>query len=108
MRAVAVLVTLGVLAGPSLQRDLPEIQSKAMVVLDAETGREIHGKAVDEVRPIASTTKIFVAMAVRQHNLPLDGWTEITRGDAAAAKGGARTRLDIRGRSATATSCARC
>ena len=96
MRAAAVLVTLGVLAGPSFAEDLPEIQSKAMVVLDAETGREIHGKAADEVRPIASTTKIFVAMAVRKHNLPLDGWTEITRGDAAAARGGARTRLDVR------------
>lgn len=96
MRAFAVLAVLGALAGSSFAEDLPEIQSKAMIVLDAETGREIHGKAADEVRPIASTTKIFVAMAVRKRNLPLDGWTEITRVDVEAARGGARTRLALR------------
>jgi D-alanyl-D-alanine endopeptidase (penicillin-binding protein 7) len=64
------------------------------VVLDAETGAEIFGKDADEIRPIASTTKIFVAMAVRKQ-LDLDGWTEITKVDAHHAIGGARTRLDI-------------
>ena len=96
MRALVVVVALGVLAGPTFAEDLPEIHSKAMVVLDAETGGEIHGKSADEVRPIASTTKIFVAMVVRRRGLDLDGWTEITRADVEAAKGGARTRLDIR------------
>ena len=38
-----------------------------------ETGAEIFGKSADEVRPIASTTKIFVAMAVRKKGLDLDG-----------------------------------
>ncbi|HEX8113137.1 MAG TPA: serine hydrolase, partial [Kofleriaceae bacterium] len=55
---------------------------------------ELFAKDADEVRPIASTTKIFVAMAVRKH-LDLDGWTEITKVDAHYAAGGARTRLDI-------------
>jgi len=95
VRAFAVIFALGVLAGPAFAEDLPEIQSKAMVVLDAETGREIHGKAADEIRPIASTTKIFVAMAVRKHDLPLDGWTAIARVDVEAARGGARTRLAL-------------
>ena len=45
--------------------------------------------------PIASTTKIFVAMAIRKKGLDLDGWTEITKADAQEAKGGARTRLDV-------------
>ena len=63
-------------------------------MLDAATGDELFGKEADEPRPIASTTKIFVAMAVRKR-LDLDGWTEITRSDAQAAIGGARTRLDI-------------
>src|SRR5262249_19395903 len=62
--------------------------------LDAETGAEIFGKDADEIRPIASTTKIFVAMAVRKQ-LDLEGWTEIARVDARYASGGARTRLDI-------------
>lgn len=67
-----------------------------MVVLDAQTGAEIYGKSADEVRPIASTTKIFVAMVVRKRKLDLDGWTEITRTDVEAAKGGSRTRLDLK------------
>jgi D-alanyl-D-alanine endopeptidase (penicillin-binding protein 7) len=94
--ALGALGALGVLGGTAAADDLPEIQSKAMVVLDAETGAELHGKAADEVRPIASTTKIFVAMVVRKHGIALDGWTEITRVDVEAAKGGSRTRLDLK------------
>jgi D-alanyl-D-alanine endopeptidase (penicillin-binding protein 7) len=96
VRALAVLVALGLLAGPAHAEDLPEIQSKAMVVLDAETGRELHGKAADEIRPIASTTKIFVAMVVRKRGIALDAWTQIRRVDVEAARGGARTRLDLK------------
>ncbi|HEY5944186.1 MAG TPA: serine hydrolase [Kofleriaceae bacterium] len=76
--------------------DLPEVKSKSVVVMDAETGAEIFGKDADEIRAIASTTKIFVALAVRKKGLDLDGWTEITRADAKQARGGAKTRLDIR------------
>src|SRR5688500_18786511 len=76
--------------------ELPEVKSKAVAVIDAETGAEIFGKNADDIRAIASTTKIFVAMAVRKKNIDLDGWTEITRVDVKQARGGARTRLDIR------------
>lgn len=65
------------------------------MVLDAETGAELFGKDADRIVPIASTTKIFVAMVVRKRGLDLDGWTQITRTDVKAALGGARTRLDI-------------
>ncbi len=75
--------------------DLPDIHSRSAVVIDADTGTELYGKAADEVRPIASTTKIFVAMVVRAHDLDLDGWTAISKTDASYARGGARTRLDI-------------
>lgn len=100
-RFVTLLVlaaTLG--AGPGRARaekptQLPEIRSRAAVVLDSRTGAEVYGKQADEVRPIASTTKIFVAMAVRRKGIELDGWTEIIRDDARAAAGGSRTRLDI-------------
>lgn len=74
---------------------LPAIRSRAAVVLDARTGAEVYGKDADTVRAIASTTKIFVAMAVRKKSIELDGWTEILREDAKAAVGGSRTRLDI-------------
>jgi serine-type D-Ala-D-Ala endopeptidase (penicillin-binding protein 7) len=95
MRPLVLWVIVGVLAGPAWAGDLPEIKSKAMVVIDAETGAEIFGKEADEIRAIASTTKIFVAMAVRKKGLDLDGWTTITREDARSARGGSRTRLDV-------------
>lgn len=96
MRVLAVVAGLGMLAGPTFAEDLPEIRSKAMVVLDAETGAELQGKAADEVRPIASTTKIFVAMVVRRRGIALDGWTAINRVDVEEARGGSRTRLDYK------------
>lgn len=72
-----------------------ELKSRNAVVIDLATGAELLGKSPDEIRPIASTTKVFVALAVRQAKIDLDGWTEIQRDDANLAKGGARTRLDI-------------
>lgn len=100
MRSLIGWVAVGVLlcvpgARPAWADDLPEVKSRAAVVIDAETGAEIFGKDADEIRPIASTTKIFVAMAIRKKGIDLDGWTEITRSDAKQARGGARTRLDI-------------
>ena len=99
MRTLSSWVVLGVLcvigSRPTWADDLPDIKSRAAIVMDAETGAEIFGKDADEIRAIASTTKIYVAMAVRQHGLDLDGWTEITRSDAKSARGGARTRLDV-------------
>jgi len=80
---------------PVFASELPEIRSPAAVVLDTSTGAELFGKNPDEVRPIASTTKIFVALAVRRRGIDLEGWTEITRVDVKAARGGAKTRLDL-------------
>jgi D-alanyl-D-alanine endopeptidase (penicillin-binding protein 7) len=95
MRALVLCAVLGVLATRNAHAsDAPSVQSRSAVVLDAATGEQIFGKDADEVRAIASTTKIFVAMAVRKH-LDLDAWTEITKVDAHHAAGGARTRLDI-------------
>ncbi len=76
-------------------KDLPRVRSEAAAVLDVGTGAAAFAKEANEVRPIASTTKIFVAMAVRRKGIDLDAWTEITRADFSAARGGARTRLDI-------------
>ena len=88
-------LVIGVLARPTFADDTsPELRSKAAVVLDAESGAEIFAKDADQIRPIASTTKIFVAMVVRKRGLDLDAWTKITRDDVEEARGGARTRLD--------------
>jgi serine-type D-Ala-D-Ala endopeptidase (penicillin-binding protein 7) len=96
MRPFVLWVIVGVLARSAAADDLPEVKSKAVAVIDAATGAEIFGKNADEIRAIASTTKIFVALAVRKKGIDLDGWTEITRVDVRQARGGARTRLDIR------------
>src|SRR5689334_16421907 len=96
VRAFVLWVIVGVLSRPAWAGGLPEVKSRSAVVIDAATGAEIFGKDADEIRAIASTTKIFVAMAVRKKALDLAGWTEITREDAKQARGGARTRLDIR------------
>src|SRR3954471_23379974 len=95
MRWVLSAVVLAGLAHGALADDLPKVDSPSAVVIDAETGAEIFGKDADEIRAIASTTKIFVAMAVRKHALDLEGWTKITKTDAHEASGGARTRLDL-------------
>lgn len=74
---------------------LPTVKSASAAVLDLRTGAELFGKNADEVRAIASTTKIFVALAVRKKGLDLDGWTAIDSVDVKWAKGGSRTRLDL-------------
>src|SRR5262245_59791060 len=69
MRMVVVALALGVLARPAAADGLPAMKSRAVAVLDARTGAEIFGKKADEIRPIASTTKIFVAMVARKRGL---------------------------------------
>jgi len=83
---------------PLTAAGLPNVQAAAAAVLDARTGELLFAKAPDDVRPIASTTKIFVAMVVRRKGIDLDGVTEINREDARYARGGSRTHLDIRNR----------
>jgi D-alanyl-D-alanine endopeptidase (penicillin-binding protein 7) len=89
--AIVVLVT-GV---PAQAQGLPEVRSKGVAVLDVATGAAVFGRGADDVRAIASTTQIFVALAVRRRGIDLDGWTEISRVDVKHALGGARTRLDV-------------
>jgi len=86
---------MGVLANTAGADDLPDVKSKSAIAIDAESGAEIFAKDADEIRAIASTTKIFVAMAVRKKGLDLDAWTKISKDDARYARGGSRTRLDV-------------
>jgi D-alanyl-D-alanine endopeptidase (penicillin-binding protein 7) len=95
VRAVVLWVFVGALVEPAWADDLPDVRSRSAIVIDAQTGAEIFGKDADEIRAIASTTKMFVAMAVRKKGLDLSGFTEITKTDARSARGGSRTRLEI-------------
>lgn len=90
MLAIAVWLAL---AGRARADDVPALASPSVAVIDAATGRELYARRADEVRPIASLTKIFVAMALRRHHLALDRWTEINFDDARASAGGAHTLL---------------
>ncbi len=82
---------------PDLTADgQPNVQAAAAIAVDADNGAEYFAKNADDVRAIASTGKIFVALVVRARRLDLDGLTEITRTDVRAARGGARTRLEFR------------
>jgi D-alanyl-D-alanine endopeptidase (penicillin-binding protein 7) len=81
---------------PSLTKaGKPNVRSQAAVAWDAESGEIVYAKNANKIRSIASTTKIFVAMVVRRRDLDLNELTEITKEDAAFAKGGSRTRLVV-------------
>jgi D-alanyl-D-alanine endopeptidase (penicillin-binding protein 7) len=74
---------------------LPNVQSRSAIVIDVDSGKLHFGKNPDRVRYIASTTKIFLALAVRRRGLDLASVTTITMDDVDSARGGARTRLDV-------------
>jgi D-alanyl-D-alanine endopeptidase (penicillin-binding protein 7) len=106
----ALVVVLGMMGLPAARPDValaqriplltaegsPNVQAAQAVVVDARTGERIYSKDADQVAPIASTGKIFVAMVVRERGLDLEGLTEITRVDHSYARGGSRTRLELR------------
>ena len=81
---------------PALTEDgLPNVQAVAAIIVDKDTGGVFYEKSADEVRDIASTGKIFVAMVVRKKGIDLEGLTEMSETDKDYAKGGARTRLHM-------------
>jgi serine-type D-Ala-D-Ala endopeptidase (penicillin-binding protein 7) len=74
---------------------LPNIQAQAAVVVDLGGGAELFQKNPDEVRPIASISKLMAMMVVLDRKLDLDGATEILNDDKDVARGGARSRLPV-------------
>src|SRR5262245_59047283 len=98
MVARLVLAAVPLVPRSAAAEELPRVQAASAAVIDARTGELLYSKAPDEVRAIASTTKIFVAMVVRRRGIDLEGVTRITREDVRFARGGATTRLDIRQR----------
>ncbi len=81
---------------PALTADgRPNVQAASAIVLEPATGAIYYAKNPDEIRFIASMTKIFVAILVRRLDIDLDAATQITRVDRDYARGGARTRLSI-------------
>ena len=58
----------------------PDLRSESAVIADAK-GRTIYAKKADQVRPIASITKVMTAMVVLDLELDLDHRITITRDD---------------------------
>jgi D-alanyl-D-alanine endopeptidase (penicillin-binding protein 7) len=71
----------------------PNVQAYGAMVVDLDSGQELYSKNADDLRFIASTTKIFVAMVVRAKGIDLNAETVITDDDQQRARGGAKSRL---------------
>jgi len=78
----------------ALTRDgRPNILAKSAIVVDLKTGEELYARNPDEVRSIASLSKLIAIMAVLDANIPLENTTTISEDDARLARGGAKSRL---------------
>lgn len=86
------LVVVALVAGTAAAEP-PALHAASAVAIDAATGAELYAKRADDVRPIASMTKLFVALVLRAHHLDLARTTTIDSDDARAGEGGAGTRL---------------
>ena len=74
---------------------LPNIQAQAAAVVDLTSGEELVMKNADDVRPIASISKLMAALVVVDKHLDLDASTTLIESDRQIATGGARSRLPI-------------
>src|SRR6266498_3687772 len=60
-------------SSPQPLRDaLPNVRAESAIIVDLDTGDELYSKNPDQVRAIASVGKLFLALAVRGKQLPLD------------------------------------
>lgn len=87
--SIAILFSSGAIAQSSLH-----LRSESAFVLDAKHGRVIYGKKADEVRPIASITKLMTAMVVLDAKLPLNEKIAIKSADVDRIKN-TRSRLSV-------------
>lgn len=63
------------------------LESSSAIVVDAETGKVIYAKNADQVKPIASITKLMTAMVTLDANMSLDETLTIDNGDVDYLKG---------------------
>jgi len=78
--AVAAVLCAAVLCGPVAAAAGPEIHSGSALVID-HFGNRVFGKNTTEVRPIASVTKLMMAMVVLDAQVPMDDRITITEED---------------------------
>jgi D-alanyl-D-alanine endopeptidase (penicillin-binding protein 7) len=74
---------------------MPNVQAQSAVVVDLEGNEELFTKNPDEVRPIASISKLMAVLIVLDRKLDMEAATVMIDGDRQIAQGGARSRLPI-------------
>jgi D-alanyl-D-alanine endopeptidase (penicillin-binding protein 7) len=79
---------------PSADSPAPELASVHAVIADFDTGATLFAKQADVVVPIASLTKLMMAMVVLDAEQPLDEWLKIVPRDEPSDKN-AYSRLRI-------------
>lgn len=57
---------------PSSAAEEPKLYARAAVLMDADTGRVLYGRAPDEALPMASTTKIMTLILALEYGNPDD------------------------------------
>ncbi len=74
---------------------MPNVQAQSVVVVDLSANEELFTKNPDEIRPIASISKLMAILVVLDRNLDMDAATTIMDSDRQIANGGARSRLMV-------------
>jgi len=74
----------------------PKLSAEAVLVIDNESGKVLLARRANEVRSIASLTKLQAALVFINRGIKLDQGTEINREDWKTALDGCRTRLELK------------
>lgn len=74
----------------------PRLSARAVLVLDTKTGKPLLARKANDVRSIASLTKLMATLVVVERGLKLDQGTQISRKDWKVALQGCRTRLELK------------
>jgi serine-type D-Ala-D-Ala endopeptidase (penicillin-binding protein 7) len=74
----------------------PKLSARAVLVLDNKSGNPLLARNANEVRSIASLTKLQATLVFLDRGLKLDQGTEINRDDWKVALDGCRTRLELK------------
>lgn len=81
LSSVPMTVSSGTEAGEQkVSKKMPRLESRTVLVMD-EQGNAVYSKNANEVRPIASITKLMTAMVALDANLPMNEVLNITTED---------------------------
>jgi D-alanyl-D-alanine endopeptidase (penicillin-binding protein 7) len=81
--------------GEAKKPDEPAIRSTAAIVADLKTGEVLYSRAADQIRPVASLSKLLAALVLSESGLDLDAAQTVTREDKNCVRRGAPTRLRV-------------